>query len=181
MGKCTSRIFRIDLYNLKYDLIWSVYTLPSFCNPPGNMRWLILAYLRVQRHIRNVSRMCPECIARECMAISDFRVGSRRRRHGLIEVSLGPSLPWDGRAETGELFSPLQGAYVPQQELRVHGSLRSHKDAYTLFSFTPCFHAKAPNRKREPTLLPLDAQVYPGQHIWSWPRLPICPLDIHRQ
>lgn len=64
------------------------------------------------------------------MAISDFRVGSRRRRHGLIEVSLGPSLPWDGRTETGELFSPLQGAYVPQQELRVHGSLRSHKDAY---------------------------------------------------
>ena len=60
---------------------------------------------------------------------------------------LSVSLPRDDRPETGELFSPLQGAYVPQQELRVHGSLRSHKDAYTLFSLTPCFHGKAPNRK----------------------------------
>lgn len=58
--------------------------------------------------------------------------GSRWRRHGLIEVSSRPE--WSrgtARAETGELFSSLRRAFVPQQEpRRARISARSRSDAY---------------------------------------------------
>ncbi len=69
--------------------------------------------------------------------ISEF--GSRWRRHGLIEVSSRSE--WSrgtARAETGELFSSLRRAFVPQQEPGVHGSLRAPAATPTrdtLFSF----------------------------------------------
>lgn len=106
-------LYKINrLYLKRYQRSEILVEIHSFLNLVARV-WLCLG---------NSFAFIRQCLVREHGDMRPDRFslfGSRWRRHGFIEVSSRSERSRGmTRTETGELFSPLHRAFVPQQEAR---------------------------------------------------------------